>query len=83
MFTPQQAIEAIKARISGEWDNDQLIKLGPLNTDTLEDIKEILNETQENNELKDVLQALIDELPASGTINLLRARRVIRDYIKK
>lgn len=45
MYTPKQAIEAINARINGEWDNEQLIKLGTLNTDTLKDIKYILQNT--------------------------------------
>jgi uncharacterized protein (DUF1684 family) len=42
MYTPQQAIEAIKARENGEWDNEQLVKLGPLLTDTKADIMRIL-----------------------------------------
>lgn len=45
MFTDSQAIEAIKARINGEWDNQQLMKLGALMPDTLEDIKTILENT--------------------------------------
>lgn len=38
MFTPIEALEAIKARINGEWDNAQLIKiecLGKLENDIL------------------------------------------------
>lgn len=45
MYTPQQAIEAIAARIHCDWDNEQLVKLGPLMTDPIEDIKEILKHT--------------------------------------
>lgn len=41
MYTPQQAIEAIAARINCE----QLVKLGPLMTDPIEDIKETLKHT--------------------------------------
>lgn len=39
----KQAIAAIKARIEGEWDNPQLLKIGALNTDPLKDIQVILN----------------------------------------
>lgn len=46
MYTPAQAIEAIQARISGEWDNPELLKLGALFTDTLEDIKRIVAKTE-------------------------------------
>lgn len=45
MYTPEQALEAINARINGEWDNEQLIKLGPLMPEVIEDIKEIIKKT--------------------------------------
>ena len=45
MFTPAQAIEAIKARINEEWNNPQLRKLGALWSDTLEDLKQIVANT--------------------------------------
>lgn len=45
MYTPEQAIEAIKARINGEWDNPQLVKLGALMPDTLADIQHIIENT--------------------------------------
>lgn len=38
-----QAIEAIAARIAGNYDNPQLLKIGALNTDPLKDIQVILN----------------------------------------
>lgn len=44
MYTPVEAIEAIKARISGEWDNMQHLKIGALST-TLEDIGRIIEQT--------------------------------------
>jgi len=45
MFTHSEAIEAIKARINGEWDNPQLLRIGYLQVDTLEDIKYIIDNT--------------------------------------
>lgn len=45
MFTESEAIQAIKARINGEWDDPQLTKLGALMPDTLEDIKLIIDNT--------------------------------------
>lgn len=45
MFNAKQAIEAIQARINGEYDNEQLMKLGPLMLDTLEDIERIIQLT--------------------------------------
>jgi hypothetical protein len=44
LFTPLQALNAILARIEGEFDNAQLGKLGPL-TDTINDIKRICENT--------------------------------------
>jgi len=35
------AIQAIIARIDGEWDNAALVAFGPLSTDTTEDCKRI------------------------------------------
>jgi hypothetical protein len=37
-MTPEEALEAIKARIDGEWDNPYLMKLGPLHTRAEDDI---------------------------------------------
>ena len=37
-----EALEAIKARIMGEFDNAQLMKIGPLSTDTETDILHII-----------------------------------------
>jgi hypothetical protein len=45
MYTAMQGIEAINARINGEWDNEQLMKLGPLMVDPIDDIKEIIKNT--------------------------------------
>ena len=50
MYTPAQALEAIRARISGEWDNEQLLKLGALHTNTLEDISRIVEQTNLDHE---------------------------------
>lgn len=47
MFTPSEAIEAMKARINGEWDNPQLLKVGDLRTDSFEDIKYIIELTDQ------------------------------------
>lgn len=46
MYIPAEAIEAITARIAGEWDNQQLIKLGSLLPDPLEDIARIIQLTE-------------------------------------
>ena len=48
MFTPSEAIEAMKARINGEWDNPQLLKVGDLRTDSFEDIKYIIELTDQS-----------------------------------
>lgn len=42
-MTAQQAVEAIRARISGEWDNPALQELGPLHPDAMMDIRRILD----------------------------------------
>lgn len=42
-FTPLQGIKAMKARVDGEWDNRQLMKLGPLSDNEDQDIRRILN----------------------------------------
>ncbi len=34
----RETIQAIKARINGEWDNPALVKMGPLMSDAKEDI---------------------------------------------
>ena len=41
------AIEAIEARIKGEWDNPSLMSFGELSTNTEEDILRIIKETNE------------------------------------
>lgn len=41
-LTPIQALEAIKARIEGVWDNEQLKKIGVLTIDPIDDINYIL-----------------------------------------
>lgn len=38
----QEKLEAIRARIDGEWDNEQLLKLGDLSIDPIEDIAHII-----------------------------------------
>jgi hypothetical protein len=45
-FTTSQALQAIKARLDGVWDNEQLVKLGPLSNNRLEDIRRIINITE-------------------------------------
>ncbi len=42
-LTPLEALEAIKARINGVWDNPQLEKIGALFTQETEDIITILS----------------------------------------
>lgn len=44
MYTPLEALQAIRSRINGVWDDPQLEKLGPLFPDTQEDILRILDE---------------------------------------
>jgi len=41
------AIEAIEARIKGEWNNPALMSFGELSTNTEEDILRIIEETNE------------------------------------
>lgn len=48
MFTYKQAIEAVRARLNGQWDNQYLLQIGPLSTCETEDILKILNNTDEN-----------------------------------
>jgi len=47
LYSPKQALEAIKARISGEWDNAELMKLGPLLVNALDDIQRIVDATEQ------------------------------------
>lgn len=47
IYNSNQAIEAMRARIKGEWDNKELIKLGPLFPIILDDFYRILNLTEE------------------------------------
>lgn len=46
MFTPSEAIEAIKARQNGDYKNPQLLKLGPLSSTVMEDIDRIVANTE-------------------------------------
>ena len=39
----QEALEAVRARIRGEWDNPALVKFGSLSTDTMKDILYIVD----------------------------------------
>ena len=43
-LTPIEGLEAIRARISGEFDNPILMKYGSLNHDPIEDISRIVEE---------------------------------------
>ena len=45
-YTQAQAKEAIKAREQGEWDNKQLMRLGPLLVNTEQDIERIKEATK-------------------------------------
>lgn len=78
MYNKLQAFEAIQARINGEWDNEQLMKLGPLQTKvscitaiiaaTDKDESDYFNNAQiqsllDNNEKYDVL--LFVQIPRS------------------
>ena len=38
----ENTLQAIKARVSGEWDNKELVKFGALSTDTNSDINKII-----------------------------------------
>ena len=40
-LTPEQASNAVRARISGEWDHPDLMRIGALSTDTDKDIERI------------------------------------------
>jgi hypothetical protein len=42
-MTPEEALEAIRARIDGEWDNPCLMQLGPLHTSMQRDILRCLD----------------------------------------
>lgn len=41
-MTPETALEAIRARIRGEWDNPALVEFGPLKTNPNADILDII-----------------------------------------
>lgn len=41
-FSPVEALRAIKARIEGRFDNPDLLRVGALHTDPLDDIAMIL-----------------------------------------
>lgn len=44
-LSPVEALEAIRARIDGAFDNEALLAWGPLNTDPAEDIRAIAEAT--------------------------------------
>jgi len=44
-MTPLEALQAIKARIDGEWDNPALVKFGALHSYTMADVYTIATET--------------------------------------
>ena len=44
-FEPIEAVEVIRARIDGEWDHPELLKIGYLSVDVDYDIKRIINGT--------------------------------------
>lgn len=43
-MNPRQKIQAIRARLSGTWDDPMLKRVGPLGTNTLSDIQRILDD---------------------------------------
>lgn len=43
-----QALNAIRARINGEWDNPDLLLVGPMTTDYKDDIIHIVEQAIEN-----------------------------------
>jgi hypothetical protein len=45
LFRGTEALEAIRARLNGEYDHPALMKLGPLSTSILEDCYRILENT--------------------------------------
>lgn len=47
IYNAKQAIEAMKARRDGVWDNKELKKLGPLSSIIREDFYRILDLTEE------------------------------------
>lgn len=72
MYTPLQAIEAIKARIDGVWDNPQLVKLGDLHTDRIDDISTIIDNTDSDATIKahiansnEIVSEFVDSLNGS------------------
>lgn len=77
LFTPLQAILAIEARIKGEWDNEQLKKLGALSTSILDDIKQIVANTTREPTMKvlflrevfpDSILAIFPDVPLNKTL---------------
>lgn len=48
-FSKDDALQAIIARIKGEWDNPSLLKVGPLDSDVLSDISYIIDLYYEEN----------------------------------
>ena len=44
-YTPEDALRAIEARIDGRWDDPALARFGPLQTDTVADIRGIIAST--------------------------------------
>lgn len=55
----KSVLKAIQARIDGVWDNPELVSFGPLSTDTLQDVKELVEVAfHETNKGKSTLQKL-------------------------
>ncbi len=66
-YTPGEAISAIRARLGGVWDDPQLAKLGPLSTDSLVDVRRIVEgvgatytPTPMEHMLAEALRAMVD-----------------------
>ena len=47
MYTAEQALRAIKARIDGVWDDPDLLAFGERHVNSLEDIEAIVNKVLE------------------------------------
>lgn len=42
MLTDREKLQALEARINGEWDNPTLVKIGPLLADIIADLRRII-----------------------------------------
>lgn len=64
-MTNQRKLNAIKARINGEWDHPDLLELGPLLPNTAQDLLRILELTEtERTQVADIERTLDDQLQA-------------------